>query len=411
MNVIISGPFGRGSLADEAVLAGVLVHFKEKKHGITVLSADPKATHSLHDVEAIFAGEPTTLLGNKAAWAAFSKAHLFVLAGAGTISSEGKLPARHWLAQLEHAQTAGLKTALVAAGAIPIGDARERARVQRLLHHNVEGIAMRDAQSKTAVMSYGMNANRISSNGDPTIALTPAETMKTSPASPLRLGLVLAPDVPSRTQFGFESSAPPPEFELYITDLVKLLLKTEDMALQLFHDDSHPMHAFAGKLRQLAPDKITAMAADRKTADIQAQLAACRAVFSVSLHGLILAAASETPVAGLNTEPGASDFLGSLGLPSLAIAPDDPALAAKTLHNLINSGDTVRQSLKTKLVALRKKEAQNARMLELLVPRRVERERQRETVGFSTDKPAKFRQKPKAQRGTRHKEVKWEDIE
>jgi len=398
MNVVISGPFGRGSLADEALLAGILVRLKEKKHGVTVLSADPKITHELHDVESVFAGDPTTILSNKPAWEAIGKAHLFVLTSAGAISADGKFPARHWLVQLEYVQKVGLKTALISAGAIPIKEAKERARVQRLLHHEVDGMSTRDAVSKAAVISFGMNANRLSSNGDPTLALpTPAapEIATTHP----RIGLVLSSGTPSRTTFGFDEIAPADSFSAYVRELIELLLKTESRAnIVLFHDDTGAVNTFAASLEEINPDRVSTIGADEKIAEIQSELAACSAVLSFSLSGLYLATASETPAAALNTEPGVTEFLTILGSPTLAIAPGDPALAAKTLSELIKSGESIRPTLKTKLIALRKKEAQNGRMMDLLVPRRVERERLRETVGFVTDKPQKLRHKAREQK-------------
>lgn len=171
MNVVIAGPFGHGTLSDEAVLAGLLRHLAARKHTAVVLSADPARTEEVHGVSAVQAAAPGSLLSAKQFWNALSKAHLLVLASGGVVSADGKAPARSWLAVLEHAQVAGLQTAVVGVGALEIDDLKERARVRRLLHFFAGGLSTRDEDSKQALMSYGLGACNISASGDPALAL------------------------------------------------------------------------------------------------------------------------------------------------------------------------------------------------------------------------------------------------
>ncbi|MGD0088996.1 MAG: polysaccharide pyruvyl transferase family protein [Planctomycetota bacterium] len=385
MNVVIAGPFGHGTLSDEAVLAGLLRHLQARKHTAVVLSADPPHTEEIHGVSAVQAAAPGSLLSAKEFWNALGKAHLLVLASGGVVSAAGQPPARSWLAVLEHAQVAGLQTAVVGVGAVQIDDPKERARVRRLLHFFAGGLSARDEGSKQALMSYGLGACNISACGDPALALGSAVGLKPEPS---RIGIVLAQSLPSRSGFGVEQNAAAPSPAAALQGLLAGILspsplpngETEKWAVTLFHDATAPARALAHALTSgPAGERLTTLAADCAPAEIQARMAECSAIFSLSLHGLILAAGAGVPVAGCAGEPGAAAFLSALGLGRFALPVHDGAFAAAdavtALRELLARAAELRLSIAAKLAGLRKKEAQNERMMGLLVPRRVARAR------------------------------------
>ncbi|HEY3324480.1 MAG TPA: polysaccharide pyruvyl transferase family protein [Planctomycetota bacterium] len=382
MNVVISGPFGYGSLADEAVLAGLLKHLPSPKHSVTVLSADSQRTEQLHAVSAVEAGAPTAFLSNRSAWTAIQKAHLFVIASAGPVNELGKYPARLWLAHLEPVQIAEPKTAVIGIGATPIPIAQDRARVQRLLHHNAEAVSTRDESSKRALMACGLAANRVSVTGDPTLALTCATASGSGtaalPSSAVPAGntlaVILAQSVPSRTSFDFQPAAPSPELQAYTTALIKGLLQHGDAKLLIVHDDTDPSRKQAEELRAFDFDRIELLAPDEAFADFLQELAQCRAAFSFSRHGILLSGVCGVPAVALSEEPGAPELLSALGLQDFAVDLTNPEAAIAVVARL--AADTsLRTTLAARVAGLRKREAQNGRILELLVPRRVARER------------------------------------
>ncbi|MCY3021114.1 MAG: polysaccharide pyruvyl transferase family protein [Planctomycetota bacterium] len=383
MKAVIAGPFGHGTLADEAVLAGLLRHLAAGKHEATVLSADLDRTQTLHGIAAVEAGPPESFLSNRELWKALGKAHLLILASGGMVSGRGRAPARRWLALLEHAQIAGLKTAVVGIGAETIAEPKERARVQRLLHHCVDGLSTRDFRSKEALMSYGLGANRISANGDPSLALAGNGAGAAGAAAGTRVGVVLAEGLPSRGEFGVEPHAPAEEFAAATEVFLKGLLGAPALSATLFHDDTEPAREFAGKLcAALPPERVTTQAADRPLAEIQARMAECGVIASFSLHGLVLGAGAGVPVIGFGAEPGAAEFLTALGLGD-SVVPASPSAfdsgkAAEAVVKLLSRSTVAREMLKPRMAVLRKREAQNARMLDLLVPRRVVYARQKE---------------------------------
>jgi len=380
MNVVIAGPFGYGTLADEAVLAGLLRHLAVRKHEAVVLSADPARTEEIHGVSAVQLAAPGSLLSNREFWRALGKAHLLVLASGGVISAAGSPPARSWLSVLEHAQVAGLQTAVVAVGALQIEDLKERARVQRLLHHFAGGLSARDESSKRTLMGYGLSACNISASGDPALVLGGATLAKPEPS---RIGIVLAQRIPSRTGFGVEPGPTPASTLAAAQELLREVLNQPGVAVTLFHDDTEPAREFAALLAGgPGPERIKAQPAGGPVARIQAAMSECSAILSLSLHGLILAAGVGVPVAGCAGEPGASEFLASLGLGRHALPVGDgafdPGEAAATLRELLGQGTALRQVIAARMAGLRRKEAQNERMMGLLVPRRVARERRKQ---------------------------------
>src|SRR6185295_4785988 len=162
MNIIISGPFGLGSLSDEIVLAGLLSHLK--KHSVTILTGNSEETEALNPgiASVVQLPDPSAILSNREALDSLSQAHLLILASAGCVGASGKPPARVWFSQLEHARSMEIKTAAVGLGALPIDDPRERVRLQRLLHNCTDCISVRDEESKLAAIDYGMSPIRIS---------------------------------------------------------------------------------------------------------------------------------------------------------------------------------------------------------------------------------------------------------
>jgi polysaccharide pyruvyl transferase WcaK-like protein len=377
MNIVISGPFGMGSLADEAVFAGLLKHVSGEKNSVSVLTFDAEKTTRIHNVPAVTLQSPSAFITNMEVWRLLEKAHLFVLASAGPMSSAGKQPARNWLAQLEHAQRAGAKTAIVGVGALPVTEARERARVQRFLQLNTDAISTRDAQSKLTVITYGMNSNRVSFNGDPVLALA-APSLAPGNA----IGIVLAQNVPSREGFGFDAKELSPAVRASAEQLVATLLKDSDAPLKVFHDDTQASRTAGESLRKLSAERISLHTCDGPIQTLMQAVGECGSIFSFSLHGLILGAAAGVPVTGLREELGAAEFLESIGLRDFVLStPLDPIGAVGALKTQLSRAADLRELLQKRLSMLKKKESQNARMLALLVPRRIAYERDLQGVG------------------------------
>jgi polysaccharide pyruvyl transferase WcaK-like protein len=395
MNVLIHGPFGCGSLADEALLAGLLARFAPSRHVPTVLTADVEKTRAIHGgVKTILYGSPKTLLSNKAVWAAFPTSNLFVLTSAGVINFSGEIPTRHWLGQLELVQKSKIKAAVLGLSGEPIPEPRESVRVQRLLHHFADTISVRDEESKRILSAYGLSGSRISNNGDPILGLSAPEKVKRDPQ---RIGLVLSTAFPSRTQFAFDPPEASPEHTARLRELCGALLAT-GAKLTLFHDDCESALKLARELSAGAdPDRVKLVTPDTTMQNLMNAFSRCGAIFSQTWHGLMLGAICGTPGAIWAAERGARALAGSLGLEAGLIEDESQAAALAALERLRAGDETLRAGMLKRVSDLRRKEAQNMRSIDVLVPRRevYEKEKQlaRDMAEEATEAPPRVKRK------------------
>lgn len=387
MNIVLSGPFGMGSLSDELVLAGILKPLRAAKHNVTVLTANKSATEKMHGVTAVHLASASSLLSTPLAWKALNDAHLFVLCGAGVISGTGKPSARAWLAQLEHVKQLKLPTAVVGVGAVPIDDKLEQVRVQRLLHHFADGITVRDADSKSALIAIGLNANRVSITADPTLALflplpsggaavprLPSGGEGRGEGERARIAFHFSDGVPLRHSFSPEPTRAPAALSSSLNALLKSLLEKQFDAV-LFHDSTQQNEMLARAIAAGAdPKRVDLLSATATFAELSAAMKSCSAAITDTLHGLLFAAAHRVPVVYLcdSSAPKSPHHLITSSSLASAAGQFDAQQAEELLSTIMAMTPESRQSwLAQQIAPLARKEAQNVRMLERLVPKRL----------------------------------------
>ena len=375
MNIVLSGPFGLGSLSDEIVLAGILKPLRAAKHDVTLLTADKVSSSTLHGVETIVLPSPSSLMSSNAAWKALDKAHFFGVCSAGVISDKGKIPARVWLAQLEYARQMKMATGVIGAGAIPIPDKKECVRAQRFLHHFADGVSVRDEESKLALVAYGLNANRISATGDPTLALFDEEAAKKPrPDGPARVAFFFADGVPMRHTFMPDPTFAPSPLSKGLNALMKAL-NASGVHASIFHDASRQNAKLARSIAEgVAPEMVSHFSTDVAMAKMCEGMASCSVAVTDTLHGLLFAAAHGVPAVFFNEVATAPALLAKLGLGEQVVSTAAGAFDAEKALNAVTTalGKAVelRAALLSAVGVLVKKEAQNARLIERLVPKR-----------------------------------------
>jgi polysaccharide pyruvyl transferase WcaK-like protein len=189
----------------------------------------------------------------------------------------------------------------------------------------------------------------------------------------------LSPRVPSRDEFGFEETHLSGHVAAPMAKLIGDLLAQPDVTVTLYHDETPAMESAVHTLiPATARERVTALSPVDPIEKLRESMAGCEVVFSCSLHGLMLAATAGVPVIGLQAETGAREFLRTL-LPEsdtwlLPAGADgaafDAAFALQRIAAARAGAATLREAVANKLKVLVRKEAQNGRMLELLVPRR-----------------------------------------
>ena len=375
MNIVLSGPFGLGSLSDEIVLAGVLKPLRAAKHDVTVLTADKAATAAMHGVEGITLPSPSSLMSSNTAWKALDKAHFFGICGAGVISDKGKTPARIWLAQLEYARQMKMATGVIGAGAVKIEDKKERVRVQRFMHHFADGVSVRDENSKLVLIECGLNANRVSVTGDPTLGLFDSAAMKKPLAEgQKRVAFFFADGVPMRHTFIPEPTFAPAALAKGLNALREALL-AKNYHAAVFHDASRPNAKLARSITEgAAPGTFTMLSTETPVSTLCETMASCSLAVTDTLHGLLFASAHGVPAVFFNEESPLPPLLEKLGLKDFALQTTAGAFDAERAATLVNQAMEQAPALRAALISsmeiMAKKEAQNTRLIERLVPKR-----------------------------------------
>lgn len=168
--VVISGYYGLGNLGDEAVLAGMIASFRSLAPHVhlTVHSADPEGTHSLHGVEAV----PRYSLG--AVLRTIKQSDL-LLSGGGSLLQDvtSARSAMYYLAVILLAEMLHKPVMLYAQGIGPI-NMRSTAIYTRLILNRVQIASVRDQGSADLLCQLGVMKPRVHVTADPSFALDPA---------------------------------------------------------------------------------------------------------------------------------------------------------------------------------------------------------------------------------------------
>jgi polysaccharide pyruvyl transferase CsaB len=183
-STLISGYYGLGNIGDEVILTGMIASLRRSfpEIEITVLSADPSVTESMHGVRAIshpYIEGPKQGLLNALTWDKYSELNheidacdLFILGGGSLIQDlkPAYLPA--WFSLLKSAMIKGKKTAVFGIGAGPV-DTRTGQWLCREVLNRVDLVMVRDQMSIDALQRCGVND--VILGADPAFGMIPID--------------------------------------------------------------------------------------------------------------------------------------------------------------------------------------------------------------------------------------------
>ena len=279
MKVALNGYYGFGNVGDEALLAGLLEGLTGAGFEPVVLSGDPAATRALHGVAARHRvrGLPGALLECQA----------FISGGGGLL--QDRTSARsldYYLSVLRSARALGKRVVVYGQSIGPLS-ADGRRKVARVL--SGLPVAVRDQSSRDLLESLGVESRLV---GDPALLLSPP------PIAARRQRILLLP------------RAGHPELTNALASLARHFAageaRLETVALHPVEDEE--------ECRRLV-DAIPGLPFRRIGDHLEALhlFAESSLVVSARLHGLILAAVSDTPAVGLVYDPKVSGFLDASG--------------------------------------------------------------------------------------------------
>lgn len=167
-HVLLSGYYGFGNAGDEAVCAAVLQTLRS--HGgdprVTVLSGDPDATQRVHGAHAVHRRKLLDILPATDA----------LIQGGGSLLQDATSARSvfYYLWVLMAARIIRRPVFLYAQGIGPLRRKPARAAVRAVLNR-VQGISVRDRDSKQTLADLGVNVPPIYQTADPVWALEPAD--------------------------------------------------------------------------------------------------------------------------------------------------------------------------------------------------------------------------------------------
>jgi polysaccharide pyruvyl transferase CsaB len=343
VKVLISGYYGFANLGDEAILE-VLTHtLKEAGHQLTVLSADSARTQQLHninynvnydvnyDINAVhrLRGMLPALLR-----------HDVLIAGGGGLLQDAtsRLSLEYYLTLMRLAKRAKKRVIVYGQSIGPLSRAGERSTVN-VLKKDVT-IAVRDRRSQRYLASHGLEA-----------------TLTADPALLLEVPSFDSQACEARASSEFQHNAEKPLLIIPRGDKPEIQGTLERNLAAFSQKPAHRDLSIA--VMALSPgDQAAARALQQQGRNIQLwhadspkialrRIAAAKAVLSVRLHGLILAAAAGVPYSGIAYDPKVQAFLDETGARCWHL-PEDEAALQVALGQVLNVDWSAVDEVKTR---------------------------------------------------------------
>lgn len=317
MKVLISGYYGFANLGDEAILE-VLAHtLTEAGHQVTVLSADSTRTQQLHSVNAVhrLRGVLPALLQ-----------HDVLISGGGGLLQDAtsRLSLEYYLNLLRLAKLAKKRVIVYGQSVGPLSRAGERS-VVNVLTKNV-ATAVRDGRSQRYLASHGLEAML---TADPALLLE----LPSSERQPEHQR-----EYQRERQPEHQPNAEKPLLVIPRGDKPEIQGALE-RALTAFSQKPINRDVPIAVMALSPSDQVAVHALQQQGRNVQLwhadspevalrRIAQAKAVLSVRLHGLILAAAAGVPYSGVAYDPKVRAFLEETGAHCWQLPEDETALQA-----------------------------------------------------------------------------------
>ena len=166
--VVICGAYGRGNAGDDAILQAIVQQLEsiDRDMPITVLSRRPEETRLVYRKEAVYT------FHFPAFCRAFRRAKLYVNGGGSLIQDVTSTRSlRFYLYTLKAAKKRGCRVMMYGCGIGPVNNPANRKRAGRVLERYVDGITLRDENSREELRRMGVTRPEIVLSADPTLIL------------------------------------------------------------------------------------------------------------------------------------------------------------------------------------------------------------------------------------------------
>jgi polysaccharide pyruvyl transferase CsaB len=295
MRALVSGYYGFLNLGDEAILAGLLVGFRQMapETQITVLSAAPASTARMHGASAVHRAKPLAI------WREMRMRRLFISGGGGLLQdSTSARSALYYLSLLRMARMAGAKTAVLAQSIGPIRRRAVRVLARRVLS-NCDLITVRDEHSVRELEAIGVRGREFHVAADLSFLLP--FRPQAAEGRP-RIGVAVRPWGNQR---------------LWVPTLSRALesaarqLQAQLVLLPMHRNLDFELCAAMREMISPRPDVLTA----ESPHEMLELVSACELVVAMRLHALIFAAITGVASVAISYDPKVEAFAQGASLP------------------------------------------------------------------------------------------------
>ncbi|MCG9966455.1 polysaccharide pyruvyl transferase CsaB [Pelotomaculum terephthalicicum JT] len=361
--VVISGYYGFHNSGDEAILHAMLQALRGVMPGleVTVLSREPGYTTREFDVRSVSRNNP---------WQVFQaiKAADMLISGGGGLLQDVTSPRSiiYYLGVVAMAVLIGKPVFFYAQGIGPVHTALGRTAVRLVVNH-VNAVTVRDADSKSELVSLGVKRPHVQVTADPVLGLEPllidVEKGRKILAS---LGVGGGP-VAGLSVIPWKGLSRYKEVVARAAD--DLTAQGWQVLLIPMHNpvDIETCREVAALMRGKPPFMLGSGTKYKELLSIAANL---DLAVGMRLHFLIFSAIFGVPVVGISYDPKVNRFLQSLGLPT-GLSPECLEYNELSLRikHAVRNREKISADLQERVALLRKQALKNASLaVELIRP-------------------------------------------
>jgi polysaccharide pyruvyl transferase CsaB len=316
---LLCGYYGKGNGGDEALLATLLQMLGDRYHPL-ILSADPRATEKLHQVESVDRNSVPAIIKS------LRRSDLFIWGGGSLMQDVTSFRNPIYYGGLIGlAQKMGLKTIAWAQGVGPLNRPLSRWIARNSLL-GCDRISVRDNNSAQLLQSWGIKSTVAP---DPVWALIaqPLPHLWDLPAPRIAVSLRSHPQLTASRLY------------LLIQALVCLQKATGAFILLVPFQPSQD-GAIAQQIQAAMPDR-SKIILEKDPRLLKGIFRAVDMVISMRLHGLIMAASEACRCWAISYDPKVTYLMQELGMPGweLTDLPQDPNLICQAwLEHYLNGG-------------------------------------------------------------------------
>jgi polysaccharide pyruvyl transferase CsaB len=342
--ILVSGYYGFGNAGDEAILMAIVDSFKKLDENVRIkaLSANPRETELMHDIEAVHRTNPFLVVK------AIAEADLVLSGGGGLlqdVTSSRSIP--YYLLIVFLAKKMGKKVMFYANGVGPVNRNFNK-RLIASVGNMVDLITVRDENSRDQLKNLGVKKPPIYVTADPAFALKPVDDETglriltrqgiNLDSGGLKIGISVRPWKVS-------------ESRKVIAEVCDYLIRNYSANIVFipmqFPQDYNESLEIMGLMREKAM-VIGESLGPRELLWICGKM---DLLCGMRLHALIFGAIMGVPLVGLAYDPKVENFLMRVGQPSAGALKD---LKVQRLCSLIQDAIKKREESRRTLLAKRK---------------------------------------------------------